>query len=90
MPMTRTPRLIGYALMALTLVAALGAKQGWFTGIGPVPAAAVAIILGALGVMLVVTHLMVSAMIGQTNALAEAEAEAEAGADVGAVDRADR
>ena len=78
--MTKTPRLIGYAFMVLTLVAALGAKQGWFAGFGPVPASAVAIILGAIGVMLVMTHMMVGAMIGQSNALAAAEAAAEAAA----------
>lgn len=74
--MMRKPRVIGYALMAVTLGIALGGKQGWFAGIGPVPAVAVAIILGAVAVMLVVTDGVVRAMIGKGKALAEAEQRA--------------
>lgn len=79
--MSRMPRMIGYCLMGLTLLAALGGKQGWFGGIGPVPAAAVAIILGALGVMLVMTDLMVRGMYAQTEAMKRAEAAEAARVD---------
>lgn len=80
--MSRMPRMIGYCLMGLTLAAAVGGKQGWFGGIGPVPAAAVAIILGALGVMLVMTDLMVRGLYAQADAMARAEAaEAERAGD---------
>lgn len=87
--MSRMPRRIGYCLMGLTLLAALGGKQGWFAGIGPVPAAAVAIIVGALGVMLVMTDLMVRAMYAQTEAMKRAEAAEAARLEAGDYGEAD-
>lgn len=75
--MSKMPRWIGYMFMLVTLVIALGAKQGWMSDFGRVPAVAVAIMTGAIGVVLVFTDMMVRALYAQTAKLAQAQAEAE-------------
>ncbi len=66
--MTRVPRLVGYGLMAAAaLLAAVMKKEGLET-VGPLPAVAVALFLGMLGVMLVFTDLMVRGLYAQVDA----------------------
>lgn len=64
--------------MVVTVVIALGAKQGWMGDFGPVPAVAVAIVTGAFGVVLVFTDMMVRALYTQTAKMAQAQADADA------------
>lgn len=75
--MTKAGRYAGYALMAATLLIGLGAKQGWIGDFGRLPAVAVAIIPGALGVMLVFTDMMVRGLYTQAEILARAQAETD-------------
>lgn len=75
--MTKAGRLAGYALMVVTVVIALGAKQGWMGDFGRVPAVAVAILTGAFGVVLVFTDMMVRALYTQTAKMAQAQWDAE-------------
>ena len=66
--MSRIPRLIGYGFMAAAaLLAAVMTKEGVET-IGPLPAVAVALFLGMVGVMLVFTDLMVRGLYAQVDA----------------------
>lgn len=66
--MNRIARLIGYALMALAAVLALAQRRGAIDGIGPFPVAAVALLVGMIGVMLVFTDLMVRGLYAQIEA----------------------
>jgi hypothetical protein len=75
--MTKAWRLAGYALMVVTVVIALGAKQGWMSDFGRVPAAAVAIMTGAFGIVLVFTDMMVRALYTQTAKMAQAQLDVE-------------
>lgn len=75
--MTKMWRLAGYVLMAVTVVIALGAKQGWMGNFGAIPAVAVAIVTGAFGIMLVFTDMMVRALYVQTAKMAQLQADAE-------------
>lgn len=63
--------------MVVTVVIALGAKQGWMSDFGRVPAAAVAIMTGAFGIVLVFTDMMVRALYTQTAKMAQAQLDAE-------------
>lgn len=64
-------------MMVVTLIIAMGVKQGWMADFGRVPAVAVAIVTGACGVLLVFTDMMVRAMYMQTAKMAQLQAEAE-------------
>lgn len=63
--------------MVVTVVIALGAKQGWMSDFGRVPAAAVAIMTGAFGIVLVFTDMMVRALYTQTAKMAQAQLDVE-------------
>lgn len=73
--MTRTPRLIGYALMALAVGLAVAARRGAIDSFGPFPVAAVALLVGMIGVMIVFTDLMVRGLYAQIGAAKNAAAE---------------
>lgn len=66
--MSRVPRLIGYALMALAASLAAAMRLGAADSIGPFPIAAVALLIGMIGVMLVFTDLMVRGLYAQVGA----------------------
>lgn len=66
--MSRVPRLIGYALMAAAVVLAVLMRRGSLEMIGPFPVAAVALLVGMVGVMLVFTDLMVRGLYAQVGA----------------------
>lgn len=66
--MTRAGRFAGYALMALAILLAVAMRRGAIAGIGPFPVAAVALLLGMVGVMLVFTDLMVRGLYAQVDA----------------------
>ncbi|PZQ23910.1 MAG: hypothetical protein DI569_02790 [Sphingopyxis macrogoltabida] len=66
--MSRAPRLAGYALMALAVLLGVLMRRGIVEAIGPFPVAAVALLIGMIGVMLVVTDLMVRGMYAQVGA----------------------
>lgn len=66
--MSRVPRLIGYALMAAAAIVAVLMKKDGVASIGPLPAVAVALFLGMVGVMLVFTDLMVRGLYAQVDA----------------------
>lgn len=70
--MNRAPRLIGYALMALAALLALAMRRGMIDAIGPFPVAAVALLLGMVGVMLVFTDLMVRGLYMQIGSAKQA------------------
>lgn len=75
--MSRVPRFIGYALMvAAALVAVLMKKDG-VESIGPLPAVAVALFLGMIGVMLVFTDLMVRGLYAQVGAASQMQSVQE-------------
>lgn len=57
--MTPIPRRIGWVLMAFALAIGWGAKGVGMTHYGPLPAAAVALLVGGVGVLLVITDMMV-------------------------------
>jgi hypothetical protein len=69
--MNRTGRLIGYALMAIAAALALAERRGAIDSIGPFPVAAVALLVGMIGVMLVFTDLMVRGLYAQVDAAKE-------------------
>jgi len=78
--MTRLPRFIGYAFMAAAAVLAAVMKKEGVETVGPLPAVAVALFLGMVGVMLVFTDLMVRglyAQVGAAKAAAPSDTEAE-------------
>lgn len=66
--MNRTPRLIGYALMVLAAGLAVALRRGAIDSLGPFPVAAVALLVGMIGVMLVFTDLMVCGLYAQVDA----------------------
>lgn len=66
--MSRLPRFVGYALMAAAALFAVAMRWGTLEAIGPFPVAAVALLVGAVGVMLVFTDLMVRGLYAQVDA----------------------
>ncbi|WP_411339796.1 hypothetical protein V6U71_18400 [Sphingopyxis sp. J-6] len=66
--MSRAPRFAGYALMAVAALLALAMRRGAIDQIGPFPVAAVALLVGMIGVMLVFTDLMVRGLYAQIGA----------------------
>lgn len=70
--MTRAGRWAGYALMALALLLAVAMRRGLVEAIGPFPVAAVALLVGMIGVMLVFTDLMVRGLYAQVESAARA------------------
>lgn len=75
--MSRAPRLAGYALMAAAVLLALAMRRGLIESLGPFPVAAVALLMGMIGVMLVFTDLMVRGLYAQIGAAKRAEDEGE-------------
>lgn len=73
--MNRIGRLTGYALMAVAVVLAVMMRQGRIDSIGPFPVAAVALLVGMIGVMLVFTDLMVRGLYAQVDAAKRDEGE---------------
>ena len=69
--MNRVPRFIGYALMMAAAFVAVLMKRDGVESIGPLPAVAVALFLGMVGVMLVFTDLMVRGLYAQVEAAKE-------------------
>ena len=84
--MSRIPRLIGYAFMAAAAVLAATMKKEGVDSVGPLPAVAVALFLGMVGVMLVFTDLMVRGLYAQVDAAKGREKESEEVSEGGAVD----
>lgn len=78
--MSRAARFSGYVLMALAAALALAARRGTVDHFGPFPVAAVALLAGMVGVMLVFTDLMVRGLYAQV-AAAEKKAERKEDAD---------
>lgn len=66
--MNRTPRLIGYALMVLAAGLAVALRRGAIDSLGPFPVAAVALLVGMIGVILVFTDLMVRGLYARVDA----------------------
>lgn len=66
--MSRAARLIGYALMAAAALLALAMRRGAIDSVGPFPVAAIALLVGMIGVMLVFTDLMVRGLYAQVEA----------------------
>lgn len=77
--MSRVPRFIGYVLMASAALLALLMRRGDVASLGPFPVAAIALLLGMIGVMLVFTDLMVRGLYAQVEAASDAAAETETG-----------
>jgi len=75
--MTRAWRFVGYALMAVAVLLAAAMRRGAIAAIGPFPVAAVALLVGTVGVMLVFTDLMVRGLYAQIGAAKRAEDEGE-------------
>ena len=73
--MTRAWRFVGYALMALAVLLAAAMRRGAIAAIGPFPVAAVALLVGTVGVMLVFTDLMVRGLYAQVDAAKAREEE---------------
>ena len=79
--MTRAGRFAGYALMAAAALLAVAARRGMIDDIGPFPVAAVALLVGMIGVMLVFTDLMVRGLYAQVDAAKRRDADEEAPRD---------
>lgn len=79
--MSRVPRFIGYALMVAAALVAVLMKRDGVEAIGPLPAVAVALFLGMVGVMLVFTDLMVRGLYAQVDAAKAAAADKETKGD---------
>ena len=75
--MSRVPRFIGYALMMAAALVAVLMKRDGVESIGPLPAVAVALFLGMVGVMLVFTDLMVRGLYAQVDAAKAAAVDEE-------------
>ena len=75
--MSRVPRFIGYALMIAAALVAVLMKRDGVESIGPLPAVAVALFLGMVGVMLVFTDLMVRGLYAQVEAAKNAAPDEE-------------
>ncbi|KTE21573.1 MULTISPECIES: hypothetical protein [unclassified Sphingopyxis] len=73
--MTRAWRFVGYALMAVAVLLAAAMRRGAIAAIGPFPVAAVALLVGTVGVMLVFTDLMVRGLYAQVDAAKAREEE---------------
>lgn len=71
--MTRAGRFIGYGLMAVAALLAVAMRRGMVDAIGPFPVAAVALLVGMIGVMLVFTDLMVRGLYAQVEAAKQAD-----------------
>ncbi|MGH6696082.1 hypothetical protein [Sphingopyxis sp.] len=71
--MSRGPRFIGYAFMAAAAMLAATMKKEGVESVGPLPAVAVALFLGMVGVMLVFTDLMVRGLYAQVDAAKQSE-----------------
>ena len=76
--MTRAWRFVGYALMAVAVLLAAAMRRGAIAAIGPFPVAAVALLVGTVGVMLVFTDLMVRGLYAQVDAARAREEEGRA------------
>jgi hypothetical protein len=76
---SRKPRLFGYALMLAAALLAVAMRRGVLTEIGPFPVAAVALLVGMVGVMLVFTDLMVRGLYAQVGAAKRGEGEDKGG-----------
>ena len=70
--MSRAPRFAGYAMMALAALLALASRRGLIDALGPFPVAAVALLIGMIGVMIVFTDLMVRGLYAQVGAAKDA------------------
>ena len=79
--MSRVPRFIGYALMMAAALVAVLMKRDGVESIGPLPAVAVALFLGMVGVMLVFTDLMVRGLYAQVDAAKAAAVDEETKGD---------
>ena len=79
--MSRVPRFIGYALMIAAALVAVLMKRDGVESIGPLPAVAVALFLGMVGVMLVFTDLMVRGLYAQVGAAKAAAGDEETKGD---------
>ncbi|SEH14592.1 hypothetical protein SAMN05428974_1225 [Sphingopyxis sp. YR583] len=75
--MSRLPRFIGYAFMAAAAMLAAVMKKEGVENVGPLPAVAVALFLGMVGVMLVFTDLMVRGLYAQVDVAKAAADEKE-------------
>jgi len=75
---SRAGRFAGYALMAAAVVLAVLMRRGMVAAIGPFPVAAVALLVGMAGVMLVFTDLMVRGLYAQVDAARAREEEGRA------------
>ena len=71
--MTRAGRFVGYGLMAAAALLAVAARRGLVAALGPFPVAAVALLFGMVGVMLVFTDLMVRGLYAQVDAAKQAD-----------------
>ncbi|MBL0915189.1 MAG: hypothetical protein IBJ13_06655 [Sphingopyxis sp.] len=71
--MTRVGRFAGYGLMATAVLLAVAMRRGIIDTIGPFPVAAVALLVGMIGVMLVFTDLMVRGLYAQVEAAKQAD-----------------
>jgi hypothetical protein len=78
---TRAGRFAGYALMAAAVLLAVLMRRGTIAAIGPFPVAAVALLVGMIGVMLVFTDLMVRGLYAQVDAARHAADEEETSHD---------
>ena len=75
--MTRAPRFAGYALMAAAALLAVAMRRGVIDSFGPFPVAAVALLVGMIGVMIVFTDLMVRGLYAQVGAAKDAAPDEE-------------
>lgn len=75
--MSRAPRLTGYALMAVAVLLAVAMRRGMIAEIGLFPVAAVALLVGMIGAMLVFTDLMVRGLYAQVGAAKRHEEDRE-------------
>jgi hypothetical protein len=73
--MTPVPRRIGWLLMAAALAIGWGAKGAGLTHYGPFPAVAVALLVGGIGVLLVVTDIMVRGLYAEVDKAARGDGE---------------
>jgi hypothetical protein len=74
---TPIPRRIGWLLMAAALAIGWGAKGAGLTHYGPFPAVVVALLVGGIGVMLVVTDMMVRGLYAEVAKAPRTEGAAE-------------
>lgn len=81
--MNPIPRRIGWLLMLVALAVALAARMATATHFGPFPVAAIAILVGGIGMMLVLTDRMVRALYAQVDSVARSEPAAAGDATVG-------